>query len=270
MQKNIISPKEFIHLNYNIGGWKPQNKMKQEQLVYLPFTKIPIWMTQWSRHNIFTADKGPAKRSKASNKAIEQAYRYGQVYIGFNDIPTIDIHHYLEPKLDMHHISTSFATRLRIEAQTSTLKNHKIWIAHPDHTPLEAAFTAMDEWLLKGDSKKLQSQTSDRCFDKNGGVIAQGLDVWNGDWNKKENGKCTTTYPIYTNSRIQAGGPWQGSIFKCKTMAVEQAIELGLYGDHDMAPYIEQLKEIYPNGVCDYRYDDIAKPMDMALHQARK
>ena len=267
LQKNIISPKEFIHLNYNIGGWKPQRKMKQEQLVYLPFTKIPIWMTQWSRHNIYKAKKGPAKRTKASSKAIENAYRYGQVFIGFNDIPTIDIHHYLEPQLDMHHISTSFATRVRISQQTKNLKNHKIWIAHPDHTPLEEAFLAMDEWLLKGDSTQLQNQTSDRCYDKDGNVIAQGIKVWDGDWNNKPHGKCTSTYPIYTNSRIQAGGPWQGSIFKCKTMSVEQAIKLGLYGVQDMTQYIDQLKEIYPDGVCDYRFDDIAKPRDMALNQ---
>lgn len=270
LQKNIISPEEFIHLNYHIGGWKPQQKMKQEQLVYLPFTKIPIWMTQWSRHNIYPAIKGPAKRSKASSKAIEKAYRYGQVFIGFNDIPTIDIHHYLEPKLDMHHISTSFATRLRILAQTKSLNNHKIWIAHPDYTPLDEAFSVMDKWLLKGDSKQLQNQTSDWCYDKDGQVIAQGTNVWDGDWNSKPHGKCTTTYPIYTNSRIQAGGPWQGSIFKCKTMSIEQAISSGLYGSTDMTPYKSKLKQIYPDGVCDYRFPDIAKPLDMALHQTIK
>ena len=123
----------------------------------------------------------------------------------------------------------------------------------------------MDEWLLKGDSEQLQNQTSDRCYDKEGKVIAQGIKVWDGDWNNKSHGECTSTYPIYTNSRIQAGGPWQGSIFKCKTMSVEQAIKLGLYGDQDMTLYVNQLKEIYPDGVCDYRFDDIAKPQDMAL-----
>lgn len=270
LQKKIISAKEFIHLNYHIGGWKPQQKMKQEQLVYLPFIKIPIWMTQWSRHNIYPAKKGPAKRSKASSEAIKNAYRYGQVFIGFNDIPTIDIHHYLEPKLDMHHISTSFATRVRITEQINNLQNHKIWIAHPDHTPLDEAFSAMDEWLLKGDSKKLQTKTSDRCYDKDGKVIAQGNKVWDGDWNNKSHGKCTSTYPIYTNSRIQAGGPWQGSIFKCKTMSIENAINSGLYGDTDMNPYKDKLKQIYPNGVCDYRFSDTAKPQGMVLNQTIK
>ncbi|SFD11049.1 DUF6351 family protein [Pseudoalteromonas denitrificans] len=266
LQQGTISPKEFIHLNYHIGGWKPQQEMRQEQLLFLPFTKIPIWMTQWSTHNIYPADKGPAKRTKASTKAIENAYRYGQIFIGFNDVPTIDIHHYLEPELDMHHISTSFATRLRILSQAKNLNNHKIWIAHPDHTPLEQAFLAMDEWLLKGNSKQLKMKTSDRCFDKNGKVIAQGDQVWNGSWNKKQLGTCAQTYPIYTNSRIQAGGPWQGSIFKCQMMSVKKAMSSGLYGNIDMTVYQNELEQIFPDGVCDYNFTDTAKPLDLTLN----
>ncbi len=263
LKQKIITPQEFIHLNYNIGGWKSQSEMKREQLLYFPFVKIPIWLSQWSHHNVYKAKTAPAKRSIGSTTAIKNAYKYGQIYIGYNDIPTIDIHHYLEPKLDMHHISTSFATRARIMSHNNNIDNHKIWIAHPDHTPLEQAFKVMDNWLLNGDSYELKNETSDRCFDAKGNVIAKGETVWDDNWNNKKTGRCAEEYKIYTNSRIQAGGPWLGSIFQCHKISIEKALELKLYGTIDMTVHIKELEEIYPEGVCDHRYNDSARPKNL-------
>ena len=267
LQNNQITPQQFIDLNYQIGGWKPAHQMKKEQLLFVPFTNIGIWLSQWSNHNINQADERPAKRSKASLSAIERAYRYGQVFLGFNDIPTIDIHHYLEPQLNMHHVSTAFATRLRIAEQTGSIHNHKIWIADPAYTPLEEAFLAMDKWLLQPESLN-QEQVSDRCFAADGSVIAKGEDVWNDKWNQQQQGGCAKQFPIYSNSRIQAGGPWSGSIFKCHTVSVATAIQAGLYGNHDMKPYQEQLAAIFPDGVCDYRLGDSAKPKDLIADES--
>jgi len=53
-------------------------------------------------------------------------------------------------------------------------------------------------------------------------------------------------------------------------MSIENAINSGLYGDTDMNPYKDKLKQIYPNGVCDYRFSDTAKPQDMVLNQTIK
>ena len=258
LQEDVITAEEFIDLNFHIGGWKGANEMTKEQLLFIPFTKIGIWLTQWSNHNITQSLHTPAPRSSASLKAVENAYRYGQVFLGYNDIPTIDIHHYLEEQLDMHHVSTVFATRLRILEQTGTAKNHKIWIADAEFTPMDEAFQAMDDWLLKG--KPNDTLVSDRCFNKEGEIIAQGDTVWNDSWNNQIQGPCAKHFKIYTNSRIQAGGPWQGSIFKCHTIPVQQAINKGHYGNHNMQDYLPQLTEIFPEGVCDYTQGDSAKP----------
>ncbi len=260
LKQNLITIDEFLDLNYRIGSWKPAESMQQEQLLYFPFVKIPIWLTQWSRHNITTPDSGPAKRASASIHAVQQAYRYGQVFLGYNDIPTIDIHHYLEEELDMHHISTAFATRLRIENKMGTSDNHKIWISHKDYTPLKEAFSAIDHWLLNNQEPE---NASDRCFDGSGQVIAFGKQVWNGAWNQRSNGDCTTTYPIYTNSRIQAGGPWSGSIFECNLMPIEDAIKNGVYAPLDMTPHIQELRNIFPDGVCDYSKGDKGFPSEL-------
>lgn len=257
LQQGALTPEAFLHLNYHIGGWKKQSKQQAEQLLFFPFVKTPIWLTQWSRHNITSADDKPAQRTQSNIAAIQQAYRYGQVYLGVNDIPTIDIHHYLEDQLDMHHISTSFATRLRILKQHGNLKNHRIWISNKHYTPLNEAFETLDLWLT---TQKAPLNASDRCFGEKGEVIADGEGVWNGDWNNQDDGECTRHFPIYTNSRIQAGGPWAGSVFKCQRISVEQAIKQGVYHPIDMTPYRDKLTQTFPNGVCDYSKPDLGNP----------
>ena len=49
-------------------------------------------------------------------------------------------------------------------------------------------------------------------------------------------------------------------------MSVKNAIDSKLYGDIDMTPYKDQLKQIYPDGVCDYNFGDTAKPLDLTLN----
>ena len=257
LKQGQLSPEEFIHLNYHIGGWKPQAKQQPEQLLFFPFIKTPIWLTQWSRHNIYNADERPAKRTRSNINAIQQAYRYGQIYLGINDIPTIDIHHYLEDQLDMHHISTSFATRLRILQHQGNLKNHRIWIADKHYTPLNEAFAVLDTWLT---TKQSPVSASDRCFGEQGEVIAEGKSVWDGEWNNKTTGKCARHFPIYTNSRIQAGGPWAGSVFKCQRISVREALNKGIYLPINMTAYREELERTFPDGVCDYSKPDLGNP----------
>ncbi len=59
----------------------------------------------------------PAIRTRADLAAIQAAYRAGHIFIGQLDIPVIDLRHYLEQELDMHHSSASFSARLRLLQQ---------------------------------------------------------------------------------------------------------------------------------------------------------
>lgn len=257
LKQGTISIDEFLHLNFHIGGWKPQHMQRPEQLLFLPFIRTPLWLSQWSRHNVHFANDKPARRSIADLELVSSAYRFGQVYLGVNSIPTIDIHHYLEEQLDMHHVSTSFATRLRIAHFQQNTEQHKIWIADKNYTPLKEAFSVIDKWLV---NKHIPESASDRCFDQNGEIIAAGHTVWDDKWNNKSQGACAKAFPIYSNSRIQAGGPWRGSIFKCHRMSVAQALKRGLYSPHDLTAYRAQLEKTFPTGVCDYQQGDMGNP----------
>ncbi len=274
-----ISLAEFVHINKNIGSWKAQHQMKAENIL-IPFgRKLPLWLSLWGSDNITEQQEGKlAPRRNASLKAINAAYRGGQVFTGKLDLPIIDMRHYLEKELDMHHMSASFSARLRLQQANGHSNNQVIWVADPAYNPSEHAFAMMDLWLMKRrDQPKLSAveskpkQLQDTCFDEHGKAIAQGEGVWHGTWllahkakaDISGQGTCAKTYAIFSNSRIQAEGPWQGSIFKCHTISLTQAIEQGMYDDIDLTERLADLQSIFADGVCDYNQGDAGRPIDI-------
>ncbi|NQZ25540.1 MAG: hypothetical protein HRT55_04395 [Colwellia sp.] len=278
LKQKQITLAEFVHINKNIGSWKEQHQMKAENII-IPFgRKMPFWVSLWGSDNITEViDNQSAPRRSASLKAIAAAYRGGQVFIGKLDLPIIDVRHYLEEKLDMHHMSASFSTRIRLQQANGHFDNQVIWVAKRDFDPTYQAFDLMDLWLLKGkqfpelnaaQSKPIQLQ--DTCFDDQGEILAQGEGVWHGNWNESDSSKkplkrgaCAEHYAIFSNSRIQAEGPWQGSVFKCHKIPFEQAVKQGMYGDIDLTEQLNDLRAIFASGVCDYSQGDAGRPQDI-------
>ncbi|MEI5637737.1 MULTISPECIES: DUF6351 family protein [unclassified Pseudoalteromonas] len=271
LKANDISLAEFIDINQKVGAWKPQSHMRQEQIALPLGHKIPIWLTLWGNHNITTPkDDGVAPRHHGDLKAMQNAYRSGQVFIGRVNLPIIDARHYLENELDMHHMSASFYSRLRIQQANGHAKNQLIWVADKAFNPTALAFKEMDKWLLNinnnpgiGVFEAKPKTLKDTCFAANGDIIAQGNHVFDGLWNNQAPGKCTKQYPMYSTSRIQAGGSWHGDTFKCHLIPVAEAANIGLYGEVEIAAAIPKLQQIFPMGVCDYRQPDVGRPQDL-------
>ena len=58
-----------------------------------------------------------------------------------------------------------------------------------------------------------------------------------------------------------AGGPFEQSIFKCQLIPVEQAVGRGFYGMWSpSAAEVDRLRNIFPQGVCDYTKPDAGLP----------
>ena len=101
----------------------------------------------------------------------------------------------------------------------------------------------------------------DSCFDVNGKLMFSGADVWDGILNDKPQGACSKAFPLYSTSRIVAGAPIEGGIYRCALKSVDAAVADGTY-----APWvptgaeIAKLKQIFPSGVCDYSKPDQARP----------
>jgi len=193
--------------------------------------------------------------------------------MGDVDIPIIDWRHYLEEFLDMHNSHQSFAVRQRIRDARGNSDNQVIWFtdvgpSDPEFDQTPEALEVMDEWMQNirdnpdaGVAGNKPSRAVDRCFEADGSEIAAGDDVWDGILDDNPPGACTAEFQIYSTSRIVAGGPFKGSIFKCQLKPVSEAIDNGMYGDWEpdlMQQY--QLEQIFPDGVCDFSRPDAGLP----------
>lgn len=235
----------------------------------------PTSFDPWSARNMDLSPDGgitPAPRRSADLVAVRAAYTSGMRFDGEIDIPVIDWRHYLEDELDMHHSHQSFAARRRIQLRRGHADNQLIWFtdARParafDQTP--EALAVLDAWLAnlrahpeRGVGGNRPAGASDRCFDTDGALIAAGPHVWDGILDDAPPGPCTERFPLHQTTRIVAGGPIEGGIFKCATQPVDEAIAHGLYepwqpSDAERA----RLSEIFQDGVCDWRAGDVGRP----------
>jgi hypothetical protein len=263
-----ISEEEFLELNARIGGWKHPSEMVQEGFPFLgePTTEN---FDPWSRRNMnLSQGDEPAPRTQGDIQAISALYQSGMVFDGQLNIPVIDWRHYLEEELDMHNSHQSFSARQRITNRMGNADNQLIWFtdARPSAS-FDQTMQALDvlhDWVMNikanpqaGVAGNRPETAVDACFATDGSLIAQGNDVWGGVLDNNATGACTQTFPLYSTSRIVAGGPIEGSVFKCALKPLDTALSDGTYGnwipDSDQ---IAQLRTIFPDGVCDYSQPD--------------
>jgi len=269
-----ISIDTFLTLNSQIGGWKPSNEMEPVRFwLYASASSSLLDISPWSHHNMnLSADGGqtPARRTSGSIEAMKAAYYSGNIFLGKINIPILDVRHYNDPDIDMHHSFASFEARLRMQQAQGHADNQVIWMSKKPHEPRPMTINAMDRWLsqIKQNPQKTvvenkPNDIQDACFKDDGKLIAQGPHVWNGRWNNKQTGLCLQIYPNFMSSRQVAGAPPNGSVFKCHTQSIKKAIKYGVYGDIDVRPHIKRLEEIFPEGVCDYSKADLGRPADI-------
>jgi Tannase-like family of unknown function (DUF6351) len=267
-----ISPQEFLDLNARIGSWVDPDEMVQEGQPFLPFGTFDPWS---SRNMRLSADNGvtPAPRRQGDLAAMHAAYDRGLYFDGDIDIPLIDWRHYLEEDLDMHNSHQSFAARQRMLDHDGWASNQVIWFtdARPqeefDQTP--EAFEVIDDWMAnirrhpkRGVAGNKPALATDRCFTTQGQEIARGSRVWEGILDDDDGpGTCTREFPLHSTSRIVAGGPLRGGVYKCALQSVDRAISRRLYGAWGpSSAQRERLEEIFPTGVCDYSREDRGRP----------
>jgi hypothetical protein len=242
-----ITPAEFLDLNAKVGSWKNPGDMVQEGQPFLPAGGFD----PWSLRNQQTG------RREGSLAAMNAAYREGLYFDGDIDIPIIDWRPYLEEVLDMHNSHQSFASRQRMLDHDGRASNQVIWFSERGGDKTLEAFSVMDEWLLHG----RPAAATDRCFTVAGDEIARGSRVWDGILNSRPPGACTAHFPIHSTSRIVAGGPIRGGVYKCGLQSVSKAIARRLYGSwKPSADERARLEAIFPTGVCDYTKPDQGRP----------
>jgi hypothetical protein len=274
-----ITPEEFLQLNAMVGGWKNEPDMVQEGCPFFP--RGCFDMSNWDpwsyRNQVFSTDPltFPAPRVEGNVDAMQAAYKAGLVFVGDIDIPIIDWRHYLESALDMHNSHQSFAARGRMQDFRGDSDNQVIWFTDigpggPESDQTPEALDVIDEWVTNilnspaaGVAGNKPARAVDRCFNADGTEFAAGDDVWDGILDDDPMGACAARFPVYGTSRIVAGGPFKGSIFKCHLKPVVQAIADGDYGVWEPTPAEHaMLQAIFPDGVCDFSLPDAGLPPD--------
>ncbi len=274
-----ISMAEFLHLNANIGSWKASKDMAQEKLWVLTGDDSLADVSIWSDHNMQKTPGSPvplrvfernqvdliktAPRSRGHDGAMAAAYYSGHVFLGNIDIPVIDLRHYLDNQLDMHHSYATLSSWLRIRQARGQTDNMIIWQSGKPYDPSDRAFVLLDEWLTKG---RRPTAAKDACWTDKGELIAEGSEVWNGPWRgDADMGTCLSHYPAYRSPRNAAGSPLTGDLFKCARVPVAEAVARGFYHPQEVESYGAMLEAVFPEGVCDYRQGDVARPADAEL-----
>lgn len=268
-----ISIQQFLNINAMVGGWKQPHEMVPEgypfsfgneiQHLVGEYPPDPTDFDPWSirNANIALNEFGVAPRTEGNIGAMNAAYESGHVFIGKLDIPAIDLRAYLDPVLDMHHAQQSFATRQRLIDGQGSVDNQLIWFVHPATTypgnPTVEAIELLDEWLTSG---RKPAAAEDKCFYADGSTYA-GDDAWAGILDGDPAGPCTQAFPLFSTSRIVAGGNIKGDVFKCYRIPVAEAIAKGFYEPVNIDDATRQrLEEIFPGGVCDYSLGDMGRP----------
>lgn len=278
-----ITAAEFVDLNWKIGGWKHPSDMVQEGFPFFGTTNAEInraltepgYFDPWSRRNQtapFTAET-PAARTAGDPIAMRAAYTSGHVYSGKLDVPAIDHRQYMERELDMHNAHQSFAVRKRVQQKVGHSDNLVIWFTDtipntPKASQSMEALAVMDQWLMniRANPKRTIAQNKpagavDACYDQAGQRLHAGSGVWGGILDSNAAGACTQAFPLYSTSRIVAGAPIEGGIYRCALKSVDTAVADGTYGGWSpSADDVAKLKKIFPAGVCDYSRPDQARP----------
>ena len=280
MKNGHITPAEFLDLNFKVGGWKQPKDMVQEVFPLYPgitpamVLANPALFDPWSRRNmtLSSAADVPAPRTEGSLEAMRAAYTSGLVFTGNIPLPTIDSRQYLEREADMHNAHQSFVVRKRVLQKMGTSDHLVIWFTdtRPDVPKADKNFVVvdvMDQWMANIRANPHLSVAENRppaavdsCFDVSGDLIASGPSVWDGIIDAKPKGACTLAFPLFGTSRIVAGAPFEGTMYKCALKGVDTAVADGTYVP--WAPdeaSVAKLKQIFPLGVCDYSKPDQAR-----------
>ncbi|HET6921581.1 MAG TPA: DUF6351 family protein [Anaeromyxobacteraceae bacterium] len=288
LQAGALSPAEFLELNACVGGWKKPREMTAANAPWNPAAD-PRTFDPWSMEDMTLAPGcaagAPAPRTEGSLASMQAAYGSGHVFLGRLDLPIVDLRHYLEPVLDMHHAQQSFATRQRMLDAAGHADNQVIWFAECSSMnlvslsrscafdPTGAAFDVLDRWIATlrarpqlSVAEAKPSEAVDACFAGDGTLIYRGADAWSGILEGGQAGPCTARFPLHTTSRIEAGAGIRGDVFKCALKPVDRALADGTYGGVTFTPAeAARLQEIFPGGVCDWTRPDVGRPWWLAL-----
>jgi hypothetical protein len=225
LNSGAITVKQFLDLNEKIGGY-------DQDVNYVP------------------------ARSVGDAGAIKRAYQSGILLSGggaLSSIPIFDNATSNETRA-YHYGWFHFALRERIaQWNGGNSENMVMWRS----TSAAAAKTLFDDWMAaahQNRSSEPRRTTTIRSKPVNGvegcydtatppSFIPEKL-----AFTSKPTTRCTSLYPVFSNTRREAGGPIAANVLKCQVKPVDRRDYAVTFTSDELA----RLKTIFPGGVCDW------------------
>ena len=194
-----------------------------------------------------------ATRSIGDAKALRIAYETGRINTGgggLGSVPIIDFRTYGDLDGNPHDRMRSVQVRKRLEHANGSAAN-QVLLVNPARF---SAVRVMDQWL-------------DRiAADKSGGPVLQKIarnkpeDLVDACWTSSQEKitdakKCDELYPPFQDPRLVAGAPLIGQPQKCALKPVDAKD----YRQPLTAAQSARLKQVFPQGVCDYSKPGVAQ-----------
>lgn len=242
----LITPRQFIDLNRDIGGFD------------YDMNHVP-------------------ERHMADGQARKLAIESGRILSGGGGLaatPIIDYRSYTDDREDgdIHMIVHQFSTRQRLIEANGHAGNHVMlvggdWGFTEDEPDLAELFRQMDRWLtaIKTDSTDLEAAEKvlrnrpaslvDACWDNRDGghERIEEEQTFIGD------SLCNELYPAYPTPRHVAGAPLANAIVSCRLRPLSESDYAVSFTEEQW----QELQTVFAAGVCDWSYGDVSA----AAHQ---
>jgi Tannase-like family of unknown function (DUF6351) len=225
-----ITAAEFIDLNRKIGGYDNDGHIR-------------------------------AARTVADPEAVRMAYVAGRLDSaegGLSSLPILHYRSYNDPLGDIHTFDRDFTMRERMRKANGRVDNEVIWIypnggANLGATVTGLAIDTMSQWLdaLAKDTSSAPAidkvvhakpaAAVDACWTADGAKIEEPLSLTG-------TGRCAALYPPHSTPRLVAGAPLADDVLKCQLKATDAKD----YTASMTADEMQQLRQIFTGGVCDY------------------
>jgi hypothetical protein len=231
LNSGAITPKQFIELNDKIGGF-------DQDANYVPARSI--------------GDAG----------AIKRTYQSGLLLSGSGGLSAIPIFDNATSNEEggYHYGWFHFALRERVrQANGGNSDNMVMWRS----TSAAAAKALFDEWVAtyrrdavatppasKAAQRALVIQRKpatglDGCYDRSTPPKFVGDSL---PFTSKPASPCSSLYPVYSNTRHEAGGPLAANVLKCQLKPIDARDYQVAFKPDELA----RLKAVFPGGVCDW------------------
>jgi hypothetical protein len=230
LNSGAIGKQEFINLNRGVGGFDRDGIRRDE-------------------------------RSVADPDGLRMAYIAGRINSGGGGlaaVPILNFRSYNDALGDIHDHVRDFVIRERLRRANGRVDNQVIWV-YPNGNrgvagkATNLAIDTMSQWLDALTKDASSAAPLDKVAHAKPAAAVDGC--WAADGSRIDEpatldgpGKCNQLYPSHSTPRLAAGTPITDDVMKCQLKPIDPKD----YSVAFSAAEIQQLRQVFPGGVCDF------------------